>query len=94
MKRSGNVPSKKSKNCVMNKLMADCTVNKQGLLIHSVFDNNIMRELEKGVVPQAYLYSILTILHNRLLHPTHHQLLKMSDKYFYPPNASKNDSRA
>ena len=89
MKKSGNIPSKKSKNRILNNLMKECTVNKQGLLVHTVFDDKVMRELEKIVVPQVYLHSVLTILHNKLMHPSSYQLLKVFGKYFFAPNVSK-----
>ena len=86
---TGNVPSKKSKNRVINKLFQECVVDKQGLLIRKEFDARILKEVNKIVVPQTYLLSILTLLHVKLLHPTCHQLLSVFSKYFFAPNAGK-----
>ena len=76
------------KNRVLNRLMKECAVNKQGLLVTSAFDHNIMKHVEKIVVPQSYLHSILMLLHNKLMHPSPHQLCKTFEKFFFAPNAN------
>ena len=81
--------SKRTKNRILNRLMKECQVSKQGILVASMFDHNTMRHIEKIVVPQTYIYSILTILHNKLMHPSPHQLVKTFEKYFFAPNSQK-----
>ena len=73
----------------VNKLLKECIVNKQGLLVVSSFDPKILRQIEKIVVPQQYLYSVLCILHTKLLHPTNHQLMSVFVKYFYASNLAR-----
>ena len=85
----GNVPTKKNKRKVINKLLNECSVSKSGLLVKKEYDPKILREIEKIVVPQTYLHSIITILHTKLMHPTSHQLSMVFRKYFYAPNSSK-----
>ena len=64
-------------------------MDKQGLLVKREFDEKIMREISKNVVPQTYIDSILTLLHVKLMHPTVHQLLAVFSKYFFVPNSAK-----
>ena len=86
---SGNLPTKKTKNKINSRLLRDCCVNKQGLLVMRQFDPKILREMEKIVVPQPYLSSILTLLHNKMMHPTNHQMMAVFNKYFFAPNLNK-----
>ena len=86
---SGNLPTRKVKNRVINKLLSECAVNKQGLLIKREYDPRTLREVEKIVVPQTYLHSVLTILHTKLMHPSSHQLGMVFNKYFFAPNLLK-----
>ena len=67
---SGNVLPKKAKGRTINRLLRECCVNKQGLLVSRHFDPKILREIERIVVPQTYLHSLLCILHTKLLHPS------------------------
>ena len=87
---TGNVLPRKSKNRIINKLLRDCIVSKRGLLVHRSFNSRTLTENDRIVVPQTYLYSILCILHTKLLHPTSHQLAAIFEKYFYAPNLLKN----
>ena len=62
---------------------------KTGLLIKKEYDAKALKEVEKVVVPQTYLHSVLTILHSKPMHPTSHQLSQVFKKYFYAPNSTK-----
>ena len=87
--RTGNIPTKKNKSRIINKLLAECSISKCGLLVKKEYDHRTLREVEKIVVPQHYLHSILTILHVKLMHPTVHQLSLVFNKYFFAPNSAK-----
>ena len=86
---SGNIPPKKSKNKIVSRLLRDCCVNKQGILVSRSFDSKILKEVKKIVIPQQFLHSVLTILHNKLMHPSNHQMAAIFNKYFFAPNLSK-----
>ena len=49
----------------------------------SRFDTRTMRHVDRIVVPQSFLPSILALLHIRLLHPTNYQLHAIFEKYFF-----------
>ena len=84
LKRNGNLPlkNKRMSNKNINRLYRECTVNNQGLLVVNRFDAGTMRHVDRIVVPQSFLPSILALLHTRLLHPTNYQLHAIFQKYF------------
>ena len=63
--------------------MKECTVSDDGLLVVNRFDTRTMRHMDRIVVPQSFLPSILALLHIRLLHPKTYQLQSIFEKYFY-----------
>jgi hypothetical protein len=81
-KRDGQLPGKKDKDkTTLNKMMKRCEVS-GGLIVSREFDEYLMKETEKIYVPSAFLTSILTVMHIRLMHPLPTQLQKMFEKYF------------
>jgi hypothetical protein len=83
LKVTGNVPSRKKTNRNINRLLRECTVNEDGLLVVNRFDTRTMRHMDRIVVPQSFLQSILALLHIRLLHPKTYQLQAIFEKYFF-----------
>ena len=89
LKSTGNVPNKRVKNRIVNTLLKECQVNNLGLLVVRTFDTTILKEVERIVVPQSFLHSVLTLLHLKLMHPSSHQLSRVFGKYFFAPNTTK-----
>ena len=83
LKRAGNLPIKKRTNRNINRLLRECTVSEDGLLVVNKFDTRTMRHMDRIVVPQKFLQSILALLHIRLLHPKTYQLQSIFEKYFF-----------
>ena len=81
LKVTGDLPSKENANKIINKILRECCLNKDGLVIAKTFDHRTMREMEKIVIPQTYLHSVLSLLHSKLLHPSVNQLNTVFDKY-------------
>ena len=48
-----------------------------------------MKETDRTFVPHLFLPSILTVMHIRLKHPPHTQLLRIFEKYFVAFNTNK-----
>ena len=82
LKSEGSLPSKKKSNRIINRLFKECVVD-DGMLVVRAFDTNTMRQVDRVVVPQRFLMSILTLIHIRLNHPTTHQLNSVFERYFF-----------
>ena len=84
MKSSGDVPRRKTTNSNINRIFRE-TIIHQGLLVHRVFDDKRMKEVDKVVVPPTYLDSVLIVLHIKLNHPTQYQLKQVFERHFFSP---------
>ena len=82
LKRAGELPIKKKTNRTINRFLRESTVSEDGLLVVNGFDTKTMRHIEKIVVPQGFLPSILALLHTRLMHPFTHQLVSVESRAF------------
>ena len=81
-KTVGQLPGRKDKNkTVLNKMLKRCKVRK-GLIVSRKFDDRLMKETDRTFVPHLFLPSILSVMHIRLKHPPHTQLLRIFEKYF------------
>ena len=83
-KSSGDIPRKNSTNSNINRLFRE-TIIHQGLLVHRVFDDKKMKEVDKVAVPQTYIDSVLTVIHLKLNHPTQYQLKQVFERHFFSP---------
>jgi hypothetical protein len=83
LKRAGDLPIKKKTNRNINRILRESTVSEEGLLVVNGFDARSLRHVERIVVPQKFLSSILALLHIRLMHPKTYQLVSIFEKYFF-----------
>ena len=80
--KNSDVPRKNTTNPIMNKMFKEAIISK-GLLVVRSFDSRKMIEVDRVVISPSYLYSILTILHIKLNHPTKCQLKQVYNQYFF-----------
>ena len=89
LKRTGQLPGKKERDrALLNKMIKNCSIN-DDLIVSSGFDSNYMMDVHKTFVPPEFIYSILTVMHMKLNHPTISQLGRIFHKYFSGFNSAK-----
>lgn len=79
----GTRPSRKLTNIKdIKRYLNNCTIARDGLLIHSPSDKLALSR-EAIVVPRSILHGLLTALHIKLDHPSTHQLKQVVHRHFY-----------
>ena len=83
-KKSGDSPRKRSTNPAINRFFAAASV-KNGVLVVPQFDKKTMRNIDKLIVPQSYLPTLLTVIHIKCNHPSRYQMEQIFQRYFFAP---------
>ena len=81
---SGKQPSKKEKKVEdIRTYLRKCTINKQGILVILKPVPFQAKPNELPVIPKAFAYTFAKALHNKLNHPTPHQMkIQFNRRYF------------
>lgn len=83
-KKFGDTPRKKNTNPTINRFFSAATI-KNGILVVPTLDKKTMRNVDKIVIPQTYLATLLTVIHMKCNHPSKYQMEQIIQRYFYPP---------